>query len=102
MVPVEILALVQVLVTDRTSSLLPLGKLPLVICRGLGPRPSLSPVVLERWVVGELGGRDQPMSYDPCPGKFPKRGMPAFLPKDPSVLSTTDGATAIFLGSPPP
>jgi hypothetical protein len=46
MVRVERRSIFQVLVTDRTTAVLPLGQVPLAIGHGVGPRPSLSPVIL--------------------------------------------------------
>jgi hypothetical protein len=100
MVRMENLSIFQVLVTGGTTAVLPLGQVPLAIGQGVGPRPSLSPVILQGRVIGGIRGRDQPMSYDRCPGKFPECGMSVFILEDPSVLST-DGAAPVFLGSPP-
>jgi hypothetical protein len=46
MVRMESLSIVQVLVTDRTTAVLPLGQVPLAMGHSVGPRPSLSPVIL--------------------------------------------------------
>jgi hypothetical protein len=46
MVRMENLPVVQVLVTDGTTAVLPLGQVPLAIGQGVGPRSSLSPVIL--------------------------------------------------------
>ena len=41
------------------------------------------------------------MSNDLDPGKFPQRGVPRFILKDPSILPT-QGLSPIFIRSPPP
>jgi hypothetical protein len=46
MVRMENRSIVQVLVTDGTTAVLPLGQVPLAIGRGVGALPSLSPVML--------------------------------------------------------
>ena len=46
MVRMENRSIVLVLVTDGTTAVLPLGQVPLAISKGVGPHPSLSPVVL--------------------------------------------------------
>jgi hypothetical protein len=46
MVYVGFLAILQVLVTTRAESLLPLKELAISRCRGMGSGPSLSPVIL--------------------------------------------------------
>ena len=46
MVRMESLSIVQVLVTDGTTAVLPLGQAPLAIGQGVGPRSSLSPVMV--------------------------------------------------------
>jgi hypothetical protein len=46
MVRMESRSLFQVLVTDRTTAVLPWGQGPLARGHGVGPGPSLSPVIL--------------------------------------------------------
>ena len=46
MVRMENRSIVLVLVTDGTTAVLPLGQVPLAIGKGVGPHPSLSPVIL--------------------------------------------------------
>ncbi len=46
MVRMENFSIFQVLVTDGTTAVLPLGQVPRAIGQGVGPRPSLSPVIL--------------------------------------------------------
>jgi hypothetical protein len=46
MVHMQCLSIFQVLVTNRTSGLLPLSQLPLAMGRALRLRPSLCPIVL--------------------------------------------------------
>ena len=65
MVYVGFLAIFQVLVTLRTEPLLPLKELTISRRRGLGFRPSLSPIVLEGRIIGGIGRGDEPMSHNP-------------------------------------
>jgi hypothetical protein len=55
MVYVGFLAIFQVLVTLRTEPLLPLKELTISRRRGLGFRPSLSPIVLEGRIIWGRG-----------------------------------------------
>jgi hypothetical protein len=54
----ESLSIFQVLVTDGTTAVLSLDQVPLVIGHGVGSRPSLSAVVLERRGIGGIRGWD--------------------------------------------
>jgi hypothetical protein len=101
MVHVELFAIVKRLVTDRTVPLLPRGEGRLAPRQGLGFAPPLSPVVLEGRVVGGIRLGDEPMSHHPCPGKFPERGLPSLILKDPSGLSARNGPAPILLRSRP-
>jgi len=101
MVYVGFLAMLQVVVTPRAESLLPLKELAISRCRGLGSGPSLSPGILEGWIIGGRGCGDEPMPYNLRPSAFPEGGMTHFVHKDPAVLPGTNGAPPILRGSPP-
>jgi hypothetical protein len=64
MVYVGFLAIFQVLVTPRAEPLLPLKELAISRRRGMGFRPSLSPIVLEGRIIWGRGRGDEPMSYN--------------------------------------
>ena len=100
MVHVDFLPIIKSLVAARTETVLPLGELPRATSRGLCSVPPLAPVVLEGWVIGGMGGGDQPMADDLGPGELPEDPMPLLILKHPAVLSTTDAAP-ILLGPPP-
>ena len=101
MMPVQVLAVFEPLVTDGTTALLPAGELPRAIRQGLGSAPSLSPVVLEGRVIGGIGLGDEPMAHRPCPSEFPEGGMALVILKDPAVPSGSPGLAPVLLGSPP-
>lgn len=101
MVNVELLAILERLVTDGAKTLLSPGELPVALRRGLGSGSPLSPVCLQGRVIGGIGLRDQPMAYNPCPGDLPQGGMAVFILKDPATLPGSTGPAPILLGSPP-
>ena len=99
-VDVDLFPIVQSLVADRTTPVLPPGELPRATGRVVGSLSPLAPVVLERRVIGGVGGGHESMADDFGPGEFPEGAMPFFILKHPAVL-TTAGPAPIFLGSPP-
>jgi hypothetical protein len=101
MMDVQILAVFEQLVTDRTQTLLPTRELPRAVPQRLGSAPPLSPIVLEGRVVRGIGLGDEPMPRNPCPGEFPEGGMALCILKDPPVSSGFHGPAPILLGSPP-
>jgi len=98
-VDVQVFAIFQSLVTERTPPLLSSGQLSMLIRRGWGSAPSLSPIGLEAWVIRGILLGDEPMSYDLCPRAFAKRCLALFILKDPPVPST-EGLSPILLRSP--
>jgi hypothetical protein len=94
-VHVQVLAVLQGWVTDGAETLLPPRQLPRATGRGLGLAPPLRPVVVESRVIGGIGGRDQPMPYDLCPGELPEGPMALLILTDSSVLSA-DGLAPIL------
>ena len=101
MVDVESLPILQVLMTDGAETLLSLNEVPATKCRYLWLRPSLSPVVLERRVIGGMCQGHQTMADDLRPSKFPQGPVPRFILEDPAVVAA-EGPSPIFLRSPPP
>ena len=101
MVYMGCLAIFQVLVTPRTEPLLPLKELAISRRRGMGLRPSLSPIVLEGRIIWGIGRGDEPMSHNLGPGEFPEDGMTRFIQKDPAVLPGANGVPPVLRGSPP-
>src|SRR5262249_17717140 len=99
-VDVDLFPIVQSLVADRTAPVLPPGKVPRATGRVVGALPPLAPVVLERRVIGGIGGGHESMADDGGPGAFPEVAMPFLLLKHPAVL-TTAGPAPILLGFPP-
>jgi hypothetical protein len=65
MMHVQVFAVFQDLVTDGTEALLSPGQLPQASGRGLDSALPLFPVGLKGWVVGGIGGGDEPMPDDP-------------------------------------
>jgi hypothetical protein len=99
-VDVDFFPIVQSLVADRTAPVLSPGELPRATGRDRDFLPPLAPVVLERRVIGGVGGGHESMADDFGPGEFPQGAMPFLILKHPAVLATADPAP-ILLGSPP-
>ena len=99
-VDVDFFPIVQRLVADRTAPVLPPGEVPRATGRVVGALPPLAPVVLERRVIGGIGGGHKSMADDGGPGELPEGAMPFLILKHPAVL-TTAGPAPILLGSPP-
>src|SRR5262249_1437623 len=99
-VDVDLFPIVQSLVADRTAPVLPPGEVPRATGRVVGALPPLAPVVLERRVIGGIGGGHESMADDCGPGEVPEGAMPFLILKPPAVL-TTAGPAPILLGSPP-
>lgn len=99
-VHVDLFAIVQSLVADRTESVLPPGELPWATGQTLSWVPPLVPVVLESRVIRGIRGGDESMADDLGPGELPQGPMPLLILKHPAVLTTADAAP-ILLGSPP-
>lgn len=97
----KLLAVFESLVTNGATPLLPAGEVPRALRQGRGAAPSLSPVVLEGWVIGGIGLGDQPMAHAPCPGEFPAGGRALLILKDPAGPSGAPGLAPVRLGSPP-
>src|SRR5262245_724876 len=85
---------------DQTEPVLPPGELLRTASHALGALPPLAPVVLERRVIGGVGGGHESMADDFGPGEFPQGPMPFLILKHPAVLTATRPAP-ILLGSPP-
>jgi len=98
-VDVQVFAVFQSLVTNRTPPLLSSDKLSTSIGWGWGSTPPLSPVVLEGWVIRGILLGDEPMAHDLRPSKFSKCRLALFVLKDPAVLAT-EGLSPILLRSP--
>jgi hypothetical protein len=75
-VDVDLFPIVQSLVADRTTPVLPPGELPRATGHVVGSLPPLAPVVLERRVIGGIRGGDQPMADNFGPGEFPQGPVP--------------------------
>jgi hypothetical protein len=101
MMDVESLAIFQVLVTDGTEALLPLDEWPSTKFDRLRFGSSLSPVVLQGWVIGGIRRWYKTMPDDLGPGKRSECPVPSFILEDPSILPTPSPAP-ILLRSPPP
>ena len=95
-VDVDLFPIVESLVTDRTAPVLPPGELSRAARRVMGGLPPLTPVVLERRVIGRIGGGHESMADDCGPGEFPEGAMPFLILKHPTVL-TTAGPAPILL-----
>jgi len=99
-VDVDLFPIIQSLVADRTVPVLPPGELPRATGRVVGVLPPLAPVVLERRVIGGIGGGHESMADNFGPGEFPEGAVPFLILKHPAVLPTAS-PTPILLGSPP-
>src|SRR5262245_50890453 len=95
-VDVDLFPIVESLVADRTAPVLPPGEVPRATGRVVGALPPLAPVVLERRVIGGIGGGHESMADDGGPGEFPEGAMPFLILKHPAVL-TTAGPAPILL-----
>jgi len=99
-VDVDLFPIVESLVADRTAPVLPPGEWPRTTGRVVGALPPLAPGVLERRVIGGIGGGHESMADDCGPGELSEGPMPLLILKHPPVLATADAAP-ILLGSPP-
>ena len=99
-VDVDLFPIVESLVADRTAPVLPPGEWPRTTGRVVSALPPLAPGVLERRVIGGIGGGHESMADAGGPGELPEGAMPFLLLKHPAILTTASPAP-IFLGSPP-
>src|SRR5262245_18260723 len=85
-VAMDLCSIVQSLVADRTTPVLPPGEVPRATGRVVGALPPLAPVVLERRVLGGVRGGHESMADDFGPGAFPEGPMPFRILTHPAVL----------------